>query len=111
MEDPKRRLAHWWNAGHTVAVGTVCDTWQSAPRVPGSIMVLGPDGEVTGSVSGGCVEGAVYESCVDAVATGIARREHYGVHAALVDSALDASSGDAAGHLSVGSEHHDRAWD
>ena len=33
MEDPKRRLADWWNAGHTVAVATVCDTWQSAPRV------------------------------------------------------------------------------
>jgi xanthine dehydrogenase accessory factor len=79
MEDPKRLLADWWDAGHTVAVATVCDTWQSAPRVPGSIMVLGPDGEVTGSVSGGCVEGAVYESCVDAVATGRARLEHYGV--------------------------------
>ena len=79
MEDPKRKLAEWWNAGHTVAVATVCDTWQSAPRVPGSIMVLGPDGEVTGSVSGGCVEGAVHESCVDALATGRPRLEHYGV--------------------------------
>jgi xanthine dehydrogenase accessory factor len=79
MEDPKRRLADWWNAGHTVAVAIVCDTWQSAPRVPGSIMVLGPDGEVTGSVSGGCVEGAVHESCVDALATGRPRLEHYGV--------------------------------
>ncbi len=79
MEDPKRRLADWWNAGHTVAVATVCDTWQSAPRVPGSIMVLGPGGEVTGSVSGGCVEGAVHESCLDALATGRPRLEHYGV--------------------------------
>ena len=79
MEDPKRQLADWWNAGHTVAVATVCDTWQSAPRSPGSIMVLGPDGEVTGSVSGGCVEGVVYESCGDALATGRPRLEHYGV--------------------------------
>src|SRR5665647_801633 len=79
MEDPKRQLADWWNAGHTVAVATVCDTWQSAPRSPGSIMVHGPDGEVTGSVSGGCVEGAVYESCVDVLATGRPRLEHYGV--------------------------------
>ena len=79
MEDPKRQLADWWNTGHTVAVATVCDTWQSAPRSPGSIMVLGPDGEVTGSVSGGCVEGAVYESCVDVLATGRPRLEHYGV--------------------------------
>ena len=79
MEDPKRQLADWWNAGHTVAVATVCDTWDSAPRSPGSIMVLGPGGEVTGSVSGGCVDGAVYESCVDALATGRPRLEHYGV--------------------------------
>jgi xanthine dehydrogenase accessory factor len=79
MEDPNRQLADWWGAGHTVAVATVCHTWQSAPRSPGSIMVLGPGGEVTGSVSGGCVEGAVYESCQDALATGRPRLEHYGV--------------------------------
>ena len=79
MEDPKRQLAEWWNAGHAVALATVCDTWQSAPRSPGSVMVVGPGGEVTGSVSGGCVEGAVYQSCVDALATGRPRLEHYGV--------------------------------
>lgn len=79
MEDPKRQLADWWSAGHTVAMATVCDTWQSAPRSRGSIMVVGPDREVTGSVSGGCVDGAVYESCVDALATGRPRLEHYGV--------------------------------
>ena len=79
MEDPQRQLADWWNAGHTVAVATVCDTWQSAPRSPGSIMVLGPEGQVTGSVSGGCVEGAVYESCLDVLATSRPRLEHYGV--------------------------------
>ncbi len=79
MEDPKRQLAQWWSAGRAVAVATVCDTWQSAPRTAGSIMVVGPGGEVTGSVSGGCVEGAVYESCADALATGRPRLEHYGV--------------------------------
>jgi xanthine dehydrogenase accessory factor len=79
MEDPKRQLADWWSAGQTVAMATVCDTWQSAPRSRGSIMVVGPDREVTGSVSGGCVDGAVYESCVDALATGRPRLEHYGV--------------------------------
>jgi xanthine dehydrogenase accessory factor len=79
MEDPKRQVADWWSAGRAVAVATVCDTWKSAPRTPGSIMVVGPDGEVTGSVSGGCVEGAIYESCLDALATGRPRLEHYGV--------------------------------
>lgn len=79
MEDPKRKLAQWWKAGHAVAVATVCDTWKSAPRSSGSIMVVGPGGEVTGSVSGGCVDGAVHESCVEVLATGRPRLEHYGV--------------------------------
>ena len=48
-------------AGETVGVGTVVATFQSAPRPPGASMLVGPDGEAVGSVSGGCVEGAVYE--------------------------------------------------
>ena len=48
-------------AGETVGVGTVVATFQSAPRPPGASMLVGPDGTAVGSVSGGCVEGAVYE--------------------------------------------------
>ena len=54
-------LLRWWQAGETVAVGTVTATFRSAPRPPGAAMLVGPDGTVVGSVSGGCVEGAVYE--------------------------------------------------
>jgi xanthine dehydrogenase accessory factor len=55
------RLLPWWEAGETVGVGTVIATFQSAPRPPGASMLVGPGGEAVGSVSGGCVEGAVYE--------------------------------------------------
>src|SRR3954464_14545020 len=54
-------LMQWWSAGETVGVGTVVGTWRSAPRQPGASMLVGPGGEAVGSVSGGCVEGAVYE--------------------------------------------------
>ncbi|MBO1304494.1 XdhC family protein, partial [Faecalibacterium sp. Marseille-Q4137] len=50
-----------WAAGDTAGVATVVRTLRSAPRPPGAAMVVAPDGSVSGSVSGGCVEGAVYE--------------------------------------------------
>ena len=61
MRDVLTELMEWWRAGETVGVGTVVATFQSAPRPPGASMLVGPDGEAVGSVSGGCVEGAVYE--------------------------------------------------
>ncbi|MDQ3094927.1 MAG: XdhC family protein [Actinomycetota bacterium] len=61
MRDVFHRLLPWWQAGESCAVGTVIATFQSAPRLPGAAMLVGPDGEAVGSVSGGCVEGAVYE--------------------------------------------------
>jgi xanthine dehydrogenase accessory factor len=54
-------LLRWWEAGRTVGVGTVVGTWKSAPRQPGAAMLVGPDDAAVGSVSGGCVEGAVFE--------------------------------------------------
>src|ERR1044072_366166 len=51
----------WWRDGQTIGVGTVVATWRSAPRPAGASMLVGPDGSAVGSVSGGCVEGAVYE--------------------------------------------------
>jgi xanthine dehydrogenase accessory factor len=52
-------LMGWWRDGRTVGVGTVVATFRSAPRPPGASMLVGPAGEAVGSVSGGCVEGAV----------------------------------------------------
>ena len=63
-------LREWWEAGETIGVGTVVATWRSAPRPAGASMLVGPDGSAVGSVSGGCVEGAVYELGQSVVATG-----------------------------------------
>ena len=61
MREVLPELMRWWRAGETVGVGTVVATFRSAPRPPGASMLVGPAGEAVGSVSGGCVEGAVYE--------------------------------------------------
>src|SRR5215218_2082217 len=72
-------LMQWWSAGETVGVGTVVGTWRSAPRQPGASMLVGPTGEAVGSVSGGCVEGAVYELAQEVMASGEAVLQRYGV--------------------------------
>jgi xanthine dehydrogenase accessory factor len=55
-------LLRWWESGESAGVGTVVGTFKSAPRPAGAAMAVGPGGTAVGSVSGGCVEGAVYES-------------------------------------------------
>src|SRR6476620_10327587 len=72
-------LMQWWSAGETVGVGTVVGTWRSAPRQAGASMLVGPGGEAVGSVSGGCVEGAVYELAQEVVADGAPVLQRYGV--------------------------------
>jgi xanthine dehydrogenase accessory factor len=72
-------LETWVTDRDSFAIGTVVGTWSSAPRQPGASMAVHADGEVVGSVSGGCVEGAVYEECQDAMATGTPRLVRYGV--------------------------------
>ena len=79
MRDVLEDLIGWWQAGETVGMGTVVATWRSAPRPAGASMLVGPDGTAVGSVSGGCVEGAVYEEARDAVETGVPTLERYGV--------------------------------
>ena len=79
MRDVIDELESWWRAGETVGVGTVVGTWKSAPRQPGASMLVGPDGSAVGSVSGGCVEGAVYELAEAARAGGTPILQRYGV--------------------------------
>ncbi|MGW0505011.1 XdhC family protein [Micromonospora sp. NPDC003241] len=79
MRDIADGLTDWRTAGVAFAVATVVRTWRSAPRQPGATMAVNADGEVLGSVSGGCVEGAVFELCREAIETGKARTEIYGV--------------------------------
>jgi len=61
MRDVLGELKRGYASGRTVGLATVVGTYRSAPRQPGAAMVVAPDGTVAGSVSGGCVEGAVYE--------------------------------------------------
>jgi xanthine dehydrogenase accessory factor len=72
-------IAKWWDAGDTFGLATVVSTFSSAPREPGAAMAVSPDGEVVGSVSGGCVEGAVYELAQEVIATGQAVLKRYGI--------------------------------
>jgi len=72
-------LVSIWRAGDTAGLGTVVRTFRSAPRPPGASMVVAPDGSVAGSVSGGCVEGAVYDAATEVAQTGTPRLERYGV--------------------------------
>src|SRR5215211_6221559 len=60
-------------------MGTVVATWRSAPRPAGASMLVGPGGEAVGSVSGGCVEGAVYDLAQQVVADGVPVLQRYGV--------------------------------
>ncbi|BDZ58795.1 XdhC family protein [Barrientosiimonas endolithica] len=79
MRDVLPELVGWWREGRTVGLATVIATWRSAPRQPGAAMLLGPQGEAVGSVSGGCVEGAVYELAGEVVETGAPQLQRYGV--------------------------------
>lgn len=65
--------------GEAVAVGTVVSTFRSAPRGPGASMLVAQDGTVTGSVSGGCVEGDVYELGRSVIDSGQPVLQRYGV--------------------------------
>jgi xanthine dehydrogenase accessory factor len=73
------QLVGWWREGKPVGMGTVVATFRSAPRPPGASMLVGPDGSAVGSVSGGCVEGAVYDLAQTVVAEGRPRLHRYGV--------------------------------
>jgi xanthine dehydrogenase accessory factor len=79
VREVMQQLAGWWQAGATVGMGTVVQIHGSSPREPGASLVVGPQGEVVGSVSGGCVEAAVYELSKEAAATGVPALVRYGV--------------------------------
>ncbi|ROT29530.1 XdhC/CoxI family protein [Micromonospora sp. HM5-17] len=79
MRDVLDELERWWRAGEPAGLATVVGTWNSAPRSAGATMAVGPDGTVTGSVSGGCVEGAVYELAREVAHSGVPTLRRYGV--------------------------------
>lgn len=69
----------WAKAGRGVALATVIETWGSAPRPVGSHLVIDDEGNFLGSVSGGCVEGAVVEEAAEVIASAKARTLEFGV--------------------------------
>ncbi len=79
MRDILSKVTKWWEAGETFGLATVVRTFRSAPRDPGAALAVSPNGEVIGSVSGGCVEGAVYELSMDVSETGSPVLQTYGV--------------------------------
>jgi xanthine dehydrogenase accessory factor len=79
MRDVLVDLLPWWRAGQDAGMATVVATWRSAPRPPGAAMLVGPDGTAVGSVSGGCVEGAVFDLAEAARNGAPPRMQRYGV--------------------------------
>lgn len=79
MNDPLDIAQKWMQEGRDVAIATVVDTWGSAPRPVGSHLVMDGDGQFEGSVSGGCVEGAVIAEASSVIKTGEPRILEFGV--------------------------------
>jgi xanthine dehydrogenase accessory factor len=72
-------IERWRGQGQRIAVATVVGVEKSAPRDPGATMAVNERGDVAGSVSGGCVEAAVYQEAQDAIASGRPRLVTYGI--------------------------------
>ena len=79
MREVLEDLAAAIGAGRTVGLGTVVRTFRSAPRPAGAAMMVDADGHAVGSVSGGCVEGALYELATDVVQEGTPVLQRYGI--------------------------------
>lgn len=71
--------AEWQTAGRRVAIATVVDTWGSSPRPVGSQLLVDEHGAFTGSVSGGCIEGAVIGEALQVIESGAPRLLDFGV--------------------------------
>ena len=79
QEDILREAATWKAAGKSVAIATVVSTWGSSPRPVGSQLVVDGEGRFVGSVSGGCIEGAVVKEALEVITDGQPRVLDFGV--------------------------------
>jgi xanthine/CO dehydrogenase XdhC/CoxF family maturation factor len=77
--DPLAQLELWIAAGRKTALATVVSTWGSSPRPVGSQMAVSEQGDFVGSVSGGCIEGAVIEAAQDAIQSASPKLLEFGV--------------------------------
>jgi xanthine dehydrogenase accessory factor len=78
-EDVLTIAEKWTREGERVALATVTETWGSSPRPAGSRMAITESGRIAGSVSGGCIEGAVADAALDAMKTGLPKLLDFGV--------------------------------
>ena len=78
-DDILKAAEDWRKAGKGVALATVVETWGSAPRPVGSNLVIDDEGNFLGSVSGGCVEGAVVTEAMEVIGDGKPRVLEFGV--------------------------------
>ena len=73
------QAAQWLEQGRKLAIATVVETWGSAPQPVGSQLIIDSDGNFIGSVSGGCVEGAVVSEAIDIIGSGKPKLLQFGV--------------------------------
>ncbi|MCW8085123.1 XdhC family protein [Sabulicella glaciei] len=78
-EDILGTAEHWLRAGERVALATVVETWGSSPRPAGSMLAVTEGGRMEGSVSGGCIEGAVAEVAREVMREGTPRLLDFGI--------------------------------
>jgi len=78
MKELLDELDRWRHDGKAIAIARVIDLDGSGPRLPGAAMAVNEDGEVAGSVSGGCVEGAVVAEALEVIASGDRRNVSFG---------------------------------
>jgi xanthine/CO dehydrogenase XdhC/CoxF family maturation factor len=78
-DDVLNEAANWLKEGKKVALATVVSSWGSSPRPPGSQLVVAEDSTFVGSVSGGCIEGAVVTEALEVMKTGKPKTLEYGV--------------------------------
>jgi xanthine/CO dehydrogenase XdhC/CoxF family maturation factor len=79
VEDVLKTANDWISSGRKVALATVIETWGSSPRPAGSQLAIDAAGAFVGSVSGGCIEGAVVREAIDVIETGEPRLLEFGV--------------------------------
>jgi xanthine/CO dehydrogenase XdhC/CoxF family maturation factor len=79
VEDTLATASEWARGGRQVALATVIETWGSSPRPVGSQLVIDKDGAFVGSVSGGCIEGAVIREAQGVIASGEPKLLEFGV--------------------------------
>ncbi len=79
MRDILPEIEQWQSDGEKIAVATVIRASGSSPRPVGAKLAVTPSGRMAGSVSGGCVEGAVFETAMDVLKSGKPQLVHYGI--------------------------------